>query len=65
MQLYVFSVSRAVIVEKLCEYLSYKSHYENAPAKEDIPAFAERIIPEIALELCVGPKVLPRLEINS
>lgn len=45
---------RAVIVEKLCEYLSYKGHYENTSTKEDIPDFAERIVPEIALELLMA-----------
>ncbi|KAI0084643.1 BTB/POZ protein [Irpex rosettiformis] len=42
---------RAIVVEKLCEYMQYKSTYENVPPKEDIPDFAERIPPEIVLEL--------------
>lgn len=43
----------AVVTEKLVEYLSYKATYEHAPPKEDIPDFYERIMPEVALELCV------------
>ena len=39
------------MVEKLCEYLQYKSTYENAPPRDDIPDFTERIPPEVALEL--------------
>ncbi|KAL1939315.1 hypothetical protein VTO73DRAFT_10118 [Trametes versicolor] len=42
---------RAVIVEKLCEYLSYKSLYESAKKNEEIPDFQERVYPEISLEL--------------
>ncbi|KAI0079210.1 POZ domain-containing protein [Panus rudis PR-1116 ss-1] len=45
---------RGVIVEKLCEYLSYKCLYQNAPPKEDIPDFLERIQPEISLELLMA-----------
>ncbi|OSX62385.1 hypothetical protein POSPLADRAFT_1143092, partial [Postia placenta MAD-698-R-SB12] len=41
---------RGIVVEKLCEYLAYKSLYENAPQKE-IPDFTERLMPEIVLEL--------------
>ncbi|KZT06615.1 POZ domain-containing protein [Laetiporus sulphureus 93-53] len=44
---------RGVVLEKLCEYLSYKALYENAPQR-DIPDFTERITPEIALELLVA-----------
>lgn len=44
----------AVVVEKLCEYLQYKTTYENVPPKEDIPDFSERIPPEIVLELFVA-----------
>ncbi|KZT21887.1 POZ domain-containing protein, partial [Neolentinus lepideus HHB14362 ss-1] len=43
--------TRAVVVEKLCEYMAYKAQYENTPPKEDIPDFMERILPELALEL--------------
>ncbi len=42
---------RGAVVEKLCEYLAYKSLYGQASAKEEIPDFGERIAPEIALEL--------------
>ncbi|KAI0317845.1 BTB/POZ protein [Amylostereum chailletii] len=42
---------RAVVTEKLIEYLAYKTTYENAPPKEEIPDFYERIVPEVALEL--------------
>ncbi|EIW56079.1 POZ domain-containing protein [Trametes versicolor FP-101664 SS1] len=45
---------RAVIVEKLCEYLSYKSLYESAKKNEEIPDFQERVYPEISLELLVA-----------
>ncbi|KAF7789245.1 hypothetical protein EIP86_000186 [Pleurotus ostreatoroseus] len=45
--------ARAIVTEKLCEYMQYKQTYENAPAKEDIPDFQERIPPEVALELYV------------
>lgn len=43
--------NRGIVVEKLCEYLQFKSTYENAPPKDDIPDFTERIPPEVALEL--------------
>jgi len=45
---------RAVVVEKLLEYLTYKNLYMNASQREDIPDFQERIIPEIALELLMA-----------
>ncbi|KAF8548117.1 hypothetical protein OG21DRAFT_1423641 [Imleria badia] len=46
---------RAPVVEKVCEYMSFKAHYEGLGSKEDIPIneFTERIPPEIALELYV------------
>lgn len=50
------TVPRAIIAEKLSEYMQYKHTYTNAPAKQDTPDFQDRIPPEIALELCV---VLP------
>lgn len=50
-----YTVNRGIVVEKLCEYLQYKHTYENAPVKEDVPEFTERIPPEVALELCVAP----------
>jgi len=42
-------------VEKLVEYMCFKSQYEHVGPKEDIPVkdFLERIPPEIVLELCV------------
>ena len=46
------------MVEKLCEYLQYKSTYENVSAKEDIPDFTERVPPEIVLELYVNCAIL-------
>ncbi|KAJ3555213.1 hypothetical protein NM688_g2699 [Phlebia brevispora] len=45
---------RAIVVEKLSEYMQYKNAYENVPAKEDIPDFQTRIPPEVALELLVA-----------
>lgn len=52
-------ICSAIVVEKLCEYLQYKSTYESVPAKEDIPDFSERVPPEIVLELCVPLSVFP------
>ncbi|GBE84491.1 POZ domain-containing protein [Sparassis latifolia] len=43
-------LERPIVVEKLCEYLSYKSVYEGVPSRE-LPGFTERVMPEIALEL--------------
>ncbi|EJF61552.1 POZ domain-containing protein [Dichomitus squalens] len=45
---------RGIIVEKLSEYLIYKSTYEGAKKNEDIPDFQERVQPEISLELLVA-----------
>jgi transcription elongation factor B subunit 1 len=46
---------RGIITEKLVEYMCFKTHYESATSKEDIPAneFMERVPPEIVLELFV------------
>ncbi|KAH9914428.1 POZ domain-containing protein [Fomitopsis serialis] len=44
---------RGIIVEKLCEYLSYKTLYQDSPPKE-IPDFQERLQPEIALDLLMA-----------
>ncbi|EPS97151.1 hypothetical protein FOMPIDRAFT_1052699 [Fomitopsis schrenkii] len=44
---------RGIIVEKLCEYLSYKALYQNSPQKET-PEFQERLQPEIALDLLMA-----------
>jgi transcription elongation factor B subunit 1 len=42
-----------VIVEKLLEYMSFKSYYESVGPKDEVPVqeFMERIPPEIVLEL--------------
>ncbi|KAH9916750.1 POZ domain-containing protein, partial [Epithele typhae] len=45
---------RAIIVEKLSEYLTYKALYEGAKKNEEIPDFQERVYPEISLELLVA-----------
>ncbi|KAJ7143689.1 BTB/POZ protein [Mycena epipterygia] len=48
---------RALIVEKLLEYMSFKAHYEAASvAKDEVPVheFMERIPPEIVLELLLA-----------
>lgn len=44
---------RGMIVEKLIEYMCFKTYYENVGPKEEIPVkeFLERIPPEIVLEL--------------
>lgn len=44
---------RAIIVEKVMEYLSHKHLYGKAGPREEIPDFQDRIVPEIALELYV------------
>ncbi|PCH41925.1 transcriptional elongation regulator [Wolfiporia cocos MD-104 SS10] len=49
-----FIDERAIVVEKLCEYLFYKALYESVPQKEPIPDFQERIPPEVALELLMA-----------
>ena len=50
-----FLIASAPVVEKVCEYMSFKAHYEGPGSKEDVPIneFTERIPPEIALELYV------------
>ncbi|KAF5309921.1 hypothetical protein D9619_010604 [Psilocybe cf. subviscida] len=47
---------RGIIVEKLVEYMAFKSHYENPSTREDPPVkeFMERIPPEIVLELLLA-----------
>ena len=56
-------IYRGIIVEKMIEYMSFKTHYESAAmsSKEEIPVhdFMERIPPEIVLELLV--LILPSL----
>lgn len=51
---------RAVLVEKICEYMSFKAQYEAAGPKEEVPLneFTERIPPEIALELLLAADYL-------
>lgn len=46
-------LQRAIIAEKLIEYMSFKSHYETVGPKEDIPLheYMERLPREIVLEL--------------
>ncbi|KAH7908795.1 BTB/POZ protein [Hygrophoropsis aurantiaca] len=46
-------IIQAAVVEKVCEYMSFKAHHESAGPKEEIPVneFTERIPPEVALEL--------------
>ena len=41
----------AIIVEKLSEYLTYKSMAEDLKKSEEMPDFQERVYPEISLEL--------------
>ncbi|KAH9476266.1 Elongin-C [Psilocybe cubensis] len=47
---------RGIIVEKLVEYMSFKTYYESINTKDEIPLneFLERIPPEIILELYVS-----------
>ena len=42
-----------MVVEKLIEYMCFKTYYEKAGPKEEIPIkeFLERLPPEIVLEL--------------
>ncbi|KAI6032680.1 BTB/POZ protein [Pisolithus orientalis] len=51
---------RAVLVEKVCEYMAFKAQYESAGPKEEIPLneFTERIPPEVALELLLAADYL-------
>jgi len=52
---------RGAVVEKLCEYMVFRSYYENDGLKEEVPVkdFMERLPPEVALELLVtGPVYL-------
>lgn len=50
------SGQRAIIAEKLVEYMSFKSHYETVGPREDIPLheLMERIPREIVLELLLA-----------
>ncbi|KAF8496348.1 BTB/POZ protein, partial [Gautieria morchelliformis] len=49
---------RAVVTEKVAEYLVYKVQYEKASAKEEIPDFIERIVPELVLEMLTAADYL-------
>ncbi|KAG5729877.1 hypothetical protein E4T56_gene1657 [Termitomyces sp. T112] len=47
---------RGVIVEKMLEYMAFKSYYQDAGPKDDIPVqeYMERLPPEIVLELLLA-----------
>lgn len=49
-------LSRGAVVEKVCEYMAFKTYYESVSAKDEVPVheFMERIPPEVALELYVS-----------
>ncbi|KIM27865.1 hypothetical protein M408DRAFT_329796 [Serendipita vermifera MAFF 305830] len=49
---------RAIIVEKVMEYLAHKNLYAKAGPREEIPDFQERIPPDIALELLMAADFL-------
>ncbi|KAG8818637.1 hypothetical protein FRC19_010424, partial [Serendipita sp. 401] len=49
---------RAIIVEKVMEYLCHKHLYGKAGARDEIPDFEERIPPDIALELLMAADFL-------
>ncbi|KAG1812724.1 hypothetical protein EV424DRAFT_1417538 [Suillus variegatus] len=51
---------RAAVVEKVCEYMSFKAYYEGPGSKEgvDVNEFTERIPPEVALELLLAADYL-------
>ncbi|KAF9653550.1 POZ domain-containing protein [Thelephora ganbajun] len=49
----IVMTERGVVAGKLVEYLAHKSIYEKEGAT-DIPDFAERVAPEIALELLMA-----------
>ena len=44
-----------MVLEKVCEYMAFKTYYDNAGANTEVPVheFLERIQPEVALELYV------------
>jgi hypothetical protein len=44
---------RGIIVEKVLEYLSHKTQYQNAKGNDIVPNFKDRIPPELALDMCV------------
>jgi len=51
---------RAVVLEKVCEYMAFKTYYDNAGANTEVPVheFLERIQPEVALELLLAADYL-------
>ncbi|KAK9761381.1 elongin C [Basidiobolus ranarum] len=51
-----FREIRAVILEKVCQYLYYKLKYTNSTT--EMPDFGSRIEPEIALELLMAADFL-------
>lgn len=55
------SRNSAAVVEKVCEYMSFKAYYDGPGSKEgvDVNEFTERIPPEVALELCVTSLSVP------
>ncbi|KAF8519797.1 BTB/POZ protein, partial [Hysterangium stoloniferum] len=54
----IVDVRRAVVTEKVMEYLVFKAQYEKAGPGEDIPDFTERIVPELALETLMAADYL-------
>ncbi|KZV61482.1 hypothetical protein PENSPDRAFT_619078 [Peniophora sp. CONT] len=50
--------ARPIVTEKVLEYLAYKTTYEKAGPKEEIPDFYERVMPELALELLTAADYL-------
>jgi transcription elongation factor B subunit 1 len=53
---------RGALLEKVCEYMAFKTYYERAGASVEIPVneFMERVPPEVVLELYVGYHLLIR-----
>jgi len=51
---------RASVVEKVCEYMAFKTHYDSVGPNVEIPVneFMERIPPEVALELLLAADYL-------
>ncbi|TDL20355.1 POZ domain-containing protein [Rickenella mellea] len=49
---------RAVVLEKVLEYLAYKNTYEENGSKDDLEHFEKRVPPEIALELLMAADYL-------
>lgn len=49
---------RGIIVAKVLEYLSFKVQYKDATTKDYVPDFADRIEPEIALEVLMAADYL-------